>query len=277
LVAQIYQQMPTTNGPINTMIISDCLMVCGNRCATLRYDQRHEIASEIIHKLATKDDMIPPKMIPSKLVLPNSIHPNRSYTILNTIIVDHLPYALQLKPFCKFQDIRHIPFTMMKQGSLRLNVFSVKSSISYRTPSSVYTVDCCASENKLHVIVKFNTKSRRNQFSNKKNYIHKRFTRYTQSNLIAYAYTDEKLHHQTPMFHVMDPFSLHSTFENENQSNKDITDYTVQIVWSFVHNCWFSFNIDKTPQYSQCYTLADVQNELLTIMDNPMFNNSFIQ
>jgi hypothetical protein len=34
------------------MVVTDCLMVCGNRCSVLRYDQRIEISREVIFRLA---------------------------------------------------------------------------------------------------------------------------------------------------------------------------------------------------------------------------------
>jgi hypothetical protein len=105
-------------------LVFDCLMSCGNRCHMLRYDQRLELAREVVYRLNTKDLSSPfsadyPVALGVDLpfALPVSL-PGREKVSSYLCPAGKLPFSLTVKPLFNLNGlltytrliVDHLPF-----------------------------------------------------------------------------------------------------------------------------------------------------------------------
>lgn len=83
----------------DVFLVFDALMVCGNRCAVLRYDQRLEIAREVVHRMCptgrAPQDMPLPMGATSPFCLPIRAH---DYLSCFGVGAGKFPFRVAVKP-----------------------------------------------------------------------------------------------------------------------------------------------------------------------------------
>jgi hypothetical protein len=109
-------------------VVVDCVMSCGHRCAHLRYDQRLEIAREVLHQLATQGNRAPLDAVggtqeaidlgaSSPFCLPIC---NRRHQSSHVTRVGSLPFGMVVKPVFRLSSLQTFADEWIRSGKYPL-------------------------------------------------------------------------------------------------------------------------------------------------------------